>query len=147
MWDKQRNDLVHRVEIRLGGMLLSEELGAAAAGEETTAALVERVRATRLAALGWPPAARALRERVAFLRRELGDEWPDWSDKALLAALDEWLTPYLAGAVGAADLERLDVGMLLCCAAVVGPIERSRPTRPADADHGGRARGGHRLLA
>jgi ATP-dependent helicase HrpB len=113
VWDKQRNDLVRRVEIRLGGMLLSEELASPSAGEETTAALVERVRSTRLAALGWPPAARALRERVAFLRRELGEGWPDWSDKALLASVDEWLTPYLAGAVGAADLERLDVGMLL----------------------------------
>ena len=30
-----------------------------------------------------------------------------------LARLDEWLAPYLAGATGRADLERLDLGVLL----------------------------------
>jgi ATP-dependent helicase HrpB len=95
----------------LGAQLLS---GAVPPGAATTAALVERVRATRLAALKWTEGATALRARVAFLRRELGpDEWPDWSDKALLATLDEWLAPYLVGATGAADLGRLDTELLL----------------------------------
>ncbi|MDO8390623.1 MAG: ATP-dependent helicase HrpB [Actinomycetota bacterium] len=113
VWDKQRDDLVLRTETRLGGMLLDEQVRAAPAGDATTAALVERVRATRLGALGSAPGS-SLRARVAFLRRTLGgDEWPDWSDAALLATLDEWLAPYLGGATGAADLARLDVDMLL----------------------------------
>ncbi len=112
-WDKQRNDLVLRSETRLGGMLLDEQVRAAQPGEATTAALVERVRTTRLAALQWPERARLLRARVAFLRHHMGaSEWPDWSDAALLATLAEWLTPYLAGMTGA-DLARLDTEMLL----------------------------------
>lgn len=112
-WDATRDDLVLRVESRLGGMVLDERVGAAAPGDATTQALVERVRATRLAALRWSDDATSLRSRVAFLRRTIGDEWPDWSDAALLASLDDWLAPYLVGVVGRADLERLDTAMLL----------------------------------
>ncbi|MFT3853818.1 MAG: ATP-dependent helicase HrpB [Ilumatobacteraceae bacterium] len=114
VWDRQRDDLVLRREVRLGGLLLSEEIGGAPPGAATVDALVERVRATRLAALDWMPAAQALRARVAFVRARQPDEgWPDWSDRALVATLDEWLAPYLAGATGAADLRALDVTMLL----------------------------------
>jgi len=112
VWDKGRNDLVLRVETRLGGMLLDEQVRAAPAGDATTSALLERVRATKLAALGGA-AGSSLRARVAFLRRVMGDDWPDWSDAALLATLDEWLAPYLVGATSAGDLARLDVDMLL----------------------------------
>ncbi len=113
VWDKSRDELVLRIETRLGGMLLDEQVRAAPAGEATTAALIERVRTTRLAALGRTEGS-TLRARVAFLRRTLGaDDWPDWSDATLLSTLDEWLAPYLVGATGAADLARLDVDMLL----------------------------------
>lgn len=113
VWDRDRGDLIERVEHRLGSMRLDEQVRRPGPGAETTAALVERVRATRLAALGWTPAASGLRERVRFLRDTFGDPWPDWSDRALLATLDEWLAPYLAGATGAADLQGLDLAVLL----------------------------------
>jgi len=113
VWDRDRGDLIERIEHRLGSMRLSEVVRRPAAGAETTAALVERVRATRLAALGWTPASSGLRERVRFLRRTFGDPWPDWSDNTLLATLDEWLAPYLAGATGAADLQGLDLAVVL----------------------------------
>ncbi len=114
LWDKQRDDLVLRLETRLGGMVLVERTVAPTPGAATIAALVERVRTTRLAALRWTDDAVALRARVAFLRREFaGEEWPDWSDTKLLATLDDWLGPYLVRAVGAADLAKLDTAMLL----------------------------------
>jgi ATP-dependent helicase HrpB len=40
-------------------------------------------------------------------------EWPDWSDRALVAELDDWLAPYLVRATGADDLARLDTALLL----------------------------------
>lgn len=113
-WDTTRDDVVLRVESRLGGMVLDERVAAAPPGEATTAALLHRVRTSRLAALRWTDESHALRTRVAFLRRTLGDgAWPDWSDAALLATLDDWLAPYLVGASGRADLDRLDTTMLL----------------------------------
>jgi ATP-dependent helicase HrpB len=113
VWDKQRDDLVEKVDTRLGGMLLDEQVRAPRPGDDTVAALLDRVRTTRLAALPWPPRTVALRHRVAFLRREFGDDWPDWTDKALLSELDDWLAPFLQHATGASDLARLDTEMLL----------------------------------
>ncbi len=114
-WDKGRDDLVVHTRVRLGGMTLREEVAGAPPGPATTAALVERVRATRLAALGIDRAA-DLRARVDFVRRhhaEAAAGWPDLGDRALVATLDEWLGPHLAGATGRADLERLDPSLLL----------------------------------
>jgi ATP-dependent helicase HrpB len=46
------------------------------------------------------PFSRALaqwRERVMFLRKAEGNEWPDLSDEALTATADDWLAPHLVG--------------------------------------------------
>jgi ATP-dependent helicase HrpB len=113
VWDKQRNDLLQRVETRLGNMTISDTVHAPAPGPETVAALVERVRSTRLAQLDMA-LAEGLRARVAFLAARHADEsWPDLSDARLVATLDEWLAPYLGFATGRIDLERLDIPMLL----------------------------------
>jgi ATP-dependent helicase HrpB len=117
-WDKQRDDLLVRIETRLGGMLLDEQVRAAEPGDETTEALLARVHATRLGALRWTDAANSLRARAAFLHTSApngeGDEpWPDFSDRTLLATLDTWLAPYLIGARNAADLAAVDVHMVL----------------------------------
>lgn len=112
-WDKERRDVVERVTLRLDRMKLSERTGRPAPGTVVVEALVEHVRNTRLACLPWKPAAVELRARVAFLRREIGEPWPDWSDKQLIVDLDEWLTPYLAGATSMSEVQSLDLTNLL----------------------------------
>jgi ATP-dependent helicase HrpB len=112
-WDAERDDLSEVVERRLGAIQLGRRVGRATAGEDTTAALMAHVRSTALGALQWTTEATALRERVEFLHREIGDPWPDWSTDHLAETLDEWLAPYLPGATGRADLERLDVALVL----------------------------------
>jgi len=109
-WDPARDDLRAKVERRLGSLVLATAEGPAPAGEATTRALVARVRATRLAALRWTGKARALQARAEFARRTVaGGEWPDLSDAALVATLDDWLAPLLAGATGRAGIEGVDV--------------------------------------
>jgi ATP-dependent helicase HrpB len=112
-WDTERDDVVEEVERRLGSMRLGTRVRRPAPGDATTAALLERVRATGLAVLGWTAAATSLRRRVEFLHRSVGEPWPDWSVPVLLATLDEWLAPYLPGATGRADLDALDVVTVL----------------------------------
>ena len=107
------DELVERVERRLDALRLGEVRRRPQPGDETTAALVERVKTTRLGALPWTAATEQLRARMRFLHDTLGEPWPDVSDRALVARLDEWLAPYLAGATGRGDLERLDLGVLL----------------------------------
>ena len=111
-WDRERNDLVNSIEWRLDGMKLREVRQKPAPGPDTTTALVERVRATSLQALPWGPASESLVERVRFLHSR-DTRWPDWSNKALIARLDEWLAPYLAGCTSKTDLDNLDLSIVL----------------------------------
>lgn len=112
-WDHDRDDLVERVERRLGGMQLGAATRRASPGDATTAALMERVRATRLAVLGWSSASVSLRQRVAFLHEIVGEPWPDWSIETLVADVEHWLAPYLPGGTGRSDLEGLDLVTVL----------------------------------
>ncbi|MFK7917806.1 MAG: ATP-dependent helicase HrpB [Ilumatobacter sp.] len=112
-WDSGRDDLIETVERRLGAIRMGAQTQQPTAGEDTTAALMARVRSTRLAVLGWSGAASRLRERVEFLHRTVGDPWPNWSIDALVDSTDSWLAPYLPGATGRRDLDQLDVAMVL----------------------------------
>jgi ATP-dependent helicase HrpB len=94
-------------------MLLDEQFRPAPRGQETVAALVERVRATRLTVLNWTPRANQLRRRLLLAATHLGDEWPRVDDKTLLATLDHWLVPFLDRATSRADLVAIDVEMAL----------------------------------
>jgi ATP-dependent helicase HrpB len=73
------------------------------------AAVREGLRVEGLSALPWTDAAVALRARIAFLHRALGDPWPDVSDEALGGAVESWLGPELSRIRGSRDLRRVDV--------------------------------------
>jgi ATP-dependent RNA helicase HrpB len=112
-WAPNRDDLVENVERRLGSIRLGVQSRPPTAGDATVAALLQRVRTTQLAVLGWTASAIHLRERVEFLHRTVGEPWPDWSVVTLVRTLDSWLAPYLTGATGRRDLEALDVATVL----------------------------------
>ena len=113
VWDRDRDDLVERIERRLGGVVLDQRVGRPEPSAATTAAVLERVRTVGLAALPWTPAASALRSRVRYLHRQAGEPWPDWSDLALLVSLDDWLAPLVGPVRGVADLEHIDLTTVL----------------------------------
>ncbi|MEV4544133.1 ATP-dependent helicase HrpB [Micromonospora echinaurantiaca] len=106
-------DVVAREVVRLGAVELVERPLARPDPEAVTAALLTGLRRTGLGLLDWTPAARALRERLAFLRQALGADWPAVTDEALLAAAPDWLGPELAAARRRADLARVDVAAAL----------------------------------
>ncbi|MEV5980258.1 ATP-dependent helicase HrpB [Streptomyces sp. NPDC052114] len=76
-------------------------------------ALVAGLREEGTGLLTWSRGARELRERLAFLHRQLGAPWPDVSESALHARVDEWLEPELSAARRRADLARVDAGQAL----------------------------------
>jgi ATP-dependent helicase HrpB len=81
---------------RFGAILLSGGQDSRAEPAAIEAALLEGVRSHGVGLLAWSEAARSLRRRAAFAR--LADPTiPDLSDAALIARLDEWLPPLLAG--------------------------------------------------
>lgn len=113
VWDKSRNDLVQREVRRVGSLRLGEYVSEPLPCDDTLDALIDRVRVTQLDILNWSDDAESLRQRMLFLRHHCGEEWPDVSRKTLLASVDSWLRPFLAGATSRSDLERLDMAMLL----------------------------------
>jgi ATP-dependent helicase HrpB len=113
VWDRDRDDLVARVERNLGRLRLGVTERRPEPGLPARRALVDRVRDTSLALLPWTPAARSVQARVGFLHAVVGEPWPDLSDAALRRGLADWLEPLLAGATGRADLDRLDLARTL----------------------------------
>ena len=94
--------------LRLGRLALREQVDHNPDPALVAAALAERVRSEGMGALPWGETARALRQRVAFLRG-FDDSWPDLSDARLLARLDEWLAPLLTGVRSLAALRPEDL--------------------------------------
>jgi ATP-dependent helicase HrpB len=112
LWDRDRNDVVTRVDRHLGALDLGSTRRRPPPSAEVVELLLEQVKRTRLKALTWTDSARALQSRVEYVRtRQLQAEWPDLSDKNLLATLDTWLGPLLVGASGRADLEVISVSV------------------------------------
>ncbi|MEU4834734.1 ATP-dependent helicase C-terminal domain-containing protein [Streptosporangium sp. NPDC023615] len=103
---ERRGDVSARRVERLGAIELSSGV---LRGADVRPAVLEGLRAEGLSILRWTPEAVALRERLAFCRRTLGDPWPATDDDALVEAADRWLEPELSRARRRSDLERLDV--------------------------------------
>ena len=89
---------------RLGRIVLSEAPLERSSGEELAQALLDAVREQGLGLLDWDEAAKQAQARVEFMRALEGDPWPDWSDDALLAAIEDWLAPALAGVSSLKDV-------------------------------------------
>ncbi|MGT2462500.1 ATP-dependent helicase HrpB [Sinomonas atrocyanea] len=81
-----------RRERRLGAIQLAST-PVRPAPQEGHAAVVRALSADGLGAIGWSEGADALRRRLALLHRELGAPWPEVSEAALLARLEDWLAP------------------------------------------------------
>jgi ATP-dependent helicase HrpB len=81
---------------RLGAIRLSSAPDPSPDQAGIESALLDAVRRHGLAILPWSQASTALRQRAAFASA-LDPAVPDLSDSALLAGLDQWLAPLLAG--------------------------------------------------
>ncbi|MFE9706439.1 ATP-dependent helicase HrpB [Streptomyces sp. NPDC005930] len=101
-------DVVARRVERLGAVELAARPLTGADPGLVRDALLEGVRREGLGLLRRSAEAGLLRKRLAFLRRHLGDPWPDVGDEALLARAHEWLEPELSRARRRADLGRID---------------------------------------
>lgn len=113
VWDRERRDFVERTVVRLDRMRLSETTQRPRPGPEITSAMVDHIKQHRLDPLPWTPAAQQLRSRVTFLHREIGEPWPEWSDRELIGGAQDWLTPFLTGMTSLDEVKRLDMIVIL----------------------------------
>ncbi|MEK7712277.1 MAG: ATP-dependent helicase HrpB, partial [Pseudomonadota bacterium] len=113
-WDAEQQIVVARRVERLGALVLDSAPLKKADPGKLRAAMLEGVRRLGLDVLPWNEEARQWQARVLSMRQWFPDEnWPDVSDTALAATLDDWLAPYLDGSTRRDHLARLDMpGML-----------------------------------
>ncbi|HEV2898922.1 MAG TPA: ATP-dependent helicase HrpB [Pseudaminobacter sp.] len=108
-FDPEKRAVRVRETERLGAIVLSERMLPPPTGAEADRAILDALRTRGLALLPWSREAETLRHRLQWLHRGLGAPWPDVSDEALLASLDNWLAPFLPGE---ASFQRIDAGIL-----------------------------------
>jgi ATP-dependent helicase HrpB len=111
-WDAREQAVVAQDERWLGAIRLGERRLENPDSARVLSALLGGIRELGLDALPWTKEARALRQRLTFAREvdtQAPRPWPDVSDSALLATLDEWLAPWLTGMSRRNHLARLDM--------------------------------------
>ncbi|MGW3188124.1 ATP-dependent RNA helicase [Streptomyces ardesiacus] len=106
-------DVVARRVERLGAVELTVRPLADADPGLVRGALLEGLRREGFGLLRRSAGFDLLRKRLAFLRRHLGEPWPDVADEALLDRVDTWLEPELSRARRRADLGRIDASEAL----------------------------------
>ena len=78
-------------------------------GTQSARLLAEGIAHVGLDRLPWSKALQQFRNRVMFLRRAEGDEWPDLSDAWLASRTADWLEPLLADKTALAQLSADDL--------------------------------------
>jgi ATP-dependent helicase HrpB len=122
-FDAQSGALRRRRFRRLGAIRLSEQNLPPAPDEESAAILARGAAVVGIGRLPWSKAQMQKRDRIAFLRRAEGDEWPDVGDEGLAARAEDWLAPFVLGRASLAAITAEDLDAAL---AALLPYELSR---------------------
>ncbi len=112
-FDPASASLRRRAFRRLGAIRLSERNLAVEASEVNARMLARGAAGLGVARLPWTKAQSQRRDRIGFLRRAEGEEWPDVSDAALAASAEDWLAPFIHGRVSLADITADDLDAAL----------------------------------
>ncbi|GAA0701989.1 ATP-dependent helicase HrpB [Marinobacterium maritimum] len=114
-WDTQQDRLIAEQRTRVGQLILRRTSTKDLDPALKTAALIDQVRSKGLTLLPIDDTTEQLRQRLAFVRQHDSEpeRWPDLSDRALLASLEEWLTPWLDSVSKGSDFARLDMAAIL----------------------------------
>ena len=96
VFDEQSLSLRGRQVRRLGALVLAERPMKVEPNDDSARLLAEGVARIGVQKLPWTKSLLQWRDRVIFLRRAEGEEWPDLSDTALAADAD-WLASLFAG--------------------------------------------------
>ena len=117
-WDEREGVLRAERQRKVGELVLSREPLTGLDEAARTQALINLVRRKGLELLPWTPELRQWQARVALLRQldtqsQGQSEWPDVSDAALVAGLEEWLAPYLGRVSRLSHFASLDLSSIV----------------------------------
>ncbi|MBE9603849.1 ATP-dependent helicase HrpB [Acetobacteraceae bacterium H6797] len=113
-FDARAGAVLARRRLRLGPLVLEESTLPNPDPVAVAGALARAAAERGFRDLDWNEAAKQTRARMGWMRKIDPENWPDVSDAALAASVEEWLAPHLVGqtklsalkSLGAADLMR-----------------------------------------
>jgi ATP-dependent helicase HrpB len=134
-WGAREEAVIARRERRLGALTLKSAELREPDADAVLAAALTGLRALGLSVLPWSDNLKQWRARVALLHAAqvpAPAPWPDLSDAALLAGLEDWAAPWLDGATRRSHFTRIDLsgalhGLLSHAQGVI--LEREAPTQ------------------
>jgi len=128
-WDARSESVLAQHEHWLGALKLSERRIERPDADRMAHALIGGIRELGIDALPWTREARSLQQRLIFARHNdttckpsgaaephdirTPKSWPDVSDAALTAQIEDWLTPWLQGMSRREHLARMDLHTIL----------------------------------
>lgn len=101
--------------IRKLGAIILDEQSLEPEGEELLRVLIDGIRRTGIRCLPWDKETERFQSRVQWARRTAAaaSDWPDLSDEALTASLEQWIAPSIEGMWKLDQLNRLDLGRVV----------------------------------
>jgi ATP-dependent helicase HrpB len=102
-WDDSTRSVTASRVTRLGAIVVEEGRLPDPDPDQVQRVLLAAIRKEGLSLLSWGDEGQRLRARLAFLH-QLDATWPDVSDTALIADLEQWLGPDLRGVRRTADV-------------------------------------------
>ncbi|MCV9880261.1 ATP-dependent helicase HrpB [Brenneria izbisi] len=109
-WDEEKGTLRASKRSQIGHLILQTRPLTKPSDEELHQAMLGWLREQGLAALNWQPAAAQLRARLQCARQWLPEvDWPRVDEETLLATLESWLLPSLAGVRDLRGLRQVDL--------------------------------------
>ena len=113
-WDRQTGRFIAEERQKIGALILQKKKLDKVPPEAKRLALIRMIQKDGLTLLPWKPEHQQWCARVMLLRSVEGpDQWPDVSEKHLLATADDWLGPYLDAVNSLSDFKKLDLGSIL----------------------------------
>jgi ATP-dependent helicase HrpB len=95
-WNTQTNRFIAEERQKIGILTLQRTRLNTVPTQAKSTALIQHIRKQGLNLLVWTPELKQWCARLSLLRSfDKKNDWPDVSDEALLATLEDWLTPYL----------------------------------------------------
>jgi ATP-dependent helicase HrpB len=112
VWDEREQAVRARRELRLGALVLESSEIRSPDSQEIEKAVLTGLRKLGIAGLPWTEDLLQWRARVQLMRQfavASPEPWPDLSDAALAATLEEWAPPWISGFMRREHFARLDL--------------------------------------
>ncbi|GEO06658.1 ATP-dependent helicase HrpB [Adhaeribacter aerolatus] len=112
-WDTATERITARQLKTLGALILEEAPLQNPDPDLLAEVLIQAIKERGVNRLPWSDEAQTTRNRLLFLHNLEPNNWPDASDEALTATLDQWLKPHLLGLRSLEQVARLNFNQLL----------------------------------